>query len=634
MSLAAAPAPARFYRVYRFLAKPATKKDNDVLHEQMKLGGDYQRVLAAIESEKRAAIEALYLAEPEIAVVEAKLQEALADTTDGRTEAINGLSAALRRLRSAYAKTDAFKEKVGAVNLEYGPRPRAARAEFSAKGLFWGTYLVVEEAIDRARQDTPPWEPIKVRRPWESIAVQLQTGTPMVTGASLRSGAADTRVRLSPQSYALGERVEGFQVIGTPDQRNHAGNLRPASFQMLSLRIGGTGSGNRQPIWANFHILTGRGGSRGRKAIPRQIPDHGRVAWVKMVRTECLWRSVFDRQTMKMTVRPFERWEVQFTVEEAPQRSQPTGHGIIGVDIGWRRVDGGIRVGYAMTKRGFSQCIIPDRVLSKREHADGIRSVRDKHMDMVRAEILRYRQVLSGEGSPRYRDLRSDDTAKEWFLEATTTAHSWKRLYHFVKLARLMVEKEWKDGLVYGLHAWLAKDAHLREFEAGDRRRQRLQIRGRIQSWLAQILDGHDVLAIEKTIRVDKMRARATARSEGLRRAAVAHPEVPPGSLRTWAIQMATSRGLEVRQVNPINTTALCPVCRAVRKIEVALVVKCEACGYSEDQDMTAAREIAIRAADSLQLALDVDNANSPKKVRVRRTRKAVKATAPAGEAP
>lgn len=602
---------SKFFRVYRYLAKPASKEDNDRLHSQLHLAGEYRRVLAAIESEERAEVNAIFLENAEIADVDARYKEASQGQADNRAEQLELLGSERSRLRKAYAKTDEFKDRRKTIREKYFGRPKKARGEISAKGLFWGTYNEVEEAHDRARQDTPIWEEIKARGPWHSIMVQLPSNTKHVTGASLFAlgdVGSDTRVRVSPSFYPLGPRVDGFQTVGSPGQRNHSGHLRPESFRLLSARIGGEGPGNQTPIWINFHILTGRGGGRGKNSVPRAVPDHARIAWVRVVRTELFYRTVFDQATKTTNIRPHERWEVQFIVEDMAQRSLPTGNGIVSIDIGWRRVEGGIRVGYAMTKRGFSECIIPDQLLTKRDHADSIRSVRDLHMNEVRTEILR---------------LRTAPDTPEWFIETTKSAHLWFRLYHFVELGKLAQQNGWESEFVGALHTWLKKDAHLREYEAGDRRRQRLRIQGRIQAWIAQILDGHDVLAVEKTIRIDLMRSRVTADSESLRQAAVAHTEVSPGKLRVWATQMAVSRGIKVCEIAAHHTTSTCPTCRAIRKVGSALVVKCEACGTEEDQDRSAAREIAKRAVDALQEVLPLEAVPETAPTRsTRRTRK------------
>ena len=557
-------------RVYRYIAEPYTTADRATLLAQMRLGGDYRRARATIENGRRAAVAALYRADP----VLAELEDGLADAMRGDDRATAAaIASALSIRHRERSKSDEHRAGLVAINARGPAIVNATRRSMSARGLHWGTYMLVEDAHDRAANDLLPWDPLVVRGPWDTVGVCVRRADKLLDRDRMLSGE-DTRIRLSSAPYALGARPDRVHAeIAPPGWRGKAGNVAPSVWRTISVRVGS--APDRSPLWARLHV---RWDDRSTRPLPP-----GRIAIIKVIRTDTIYRTVVVDGVPRVV--PRERWEVQFSVEDEEARSSPTGVGVVGIDIGWRRVPGGVRVAYASGVRGYSECVIPDSVLALRERASAVQAGRDNHLDEIRAEVLR---------------LRGADGCPAWLRDATTHAHQWRRLGPWVHLARTMIA----HGHPFG--AELAdrlrrKDAHLREYAAGLTRRQRLQIRGRVQEWIAGVIDGHDVLGVERTIRIDRMRSRATADSEQARCAAVAHPEVSPGELRVRAIQMARSRGIRVVEVHPAGTTSTCPGCSADRGKCVDLVVTCDACGVSEDQDRTAAREIARRASSEVR---------------------------------
>jgi len=597
-------------RVYRYNCEPASAADDASLHRQLWLAGSYRRTLAEIESIERSVIAALYRECPIIRQGEMDLVEALREKQETRAAE---LALVLRVARRERSQLQEHKDKLAAIRERRGPLVRAARASFSKEGLYWGTYLIVEDAHDRACRDSKYWEPMTVSGAWNSIAVQIQASKKKEFKGSDLTGT-DPRIRISPTPYPLGPRVGIFASVGVPQQeKDRSDRVRPSRWRSLKIRTGSTGGGNRTPVWTTLHMM-----SEGRM---RPVPPEARVLWVKVVRTETTWQAVRTPEGPKMV--PRERWEVQITADDIQQRSAPTGEGTVGIDIGWRRVEGGIRVAMARTVRGFSELVIPDAVLQRRSAADGIRSVRDRHIEDLRAAVLTERRK---------------DEAPAWLVEATETTHAWRKIGRFVNLIKLMISHGYRadaasaEGtFVEGLTTILVdRDRHLRDYEAGLRRRQRLIVSGRVDSWISSVLDGHHVLGIESTIRIDKMRKKTPFQDEGARQAAVAHVEVAAGRLRLRAIQMAASRGINVVEVPPLNTSRICSECGAEREGSAELMVTCPQCGTVEDQDVSAAREISRRASAEVQagegILRDHGDSGAPEKKRpARRNRKAPK---------
>jgi Putative transposase DNA-binding domain len=600
-------------RTYRYLAKPESRLDEDLMRDQMRLATAYRRQLAKIENGLRRAISTLYRDVPAIAWREDKLDLAYRYRAAVRgdqirtkvwDQSIAQISAELKKLRAIRARSPEHKAALAEMR---GRRPvveRAARAIASRAGLYWGTYLTVEEAHEHACRTTPPWAMIKVRYPHDSVAVQVQAPR-RLSGGQLRR-AEDTRLRLEPDHYALGPTVNGYAPRGMPGQRNRRGDSRPESFQRLCLRVGS--GAHRAPIWTHLHILTGRGGSGGRaQRPPRQIPDDGSVLWARV---------------LAVRVGTMTRWEAQFVVNEPTRDVKPGGDAVVGIDIGWRRVAGGVRVALASTSYGaVRELVIPDVVLARATRADEIRSQRDRRSAWVREVLI---------------ERRGRPDAPSWLAAETEHVHLWRRsgrIVHLLRRARNDPTWPW-PWIIVGLDAWRKEDARLLDWEAQERRRLRLQVTGRQRQWIHEVLVDCAILGVEKTIRIDRMRGRATSDDEGARQAAVAHSEVSAGRLRAAAVQMARNRGIAVVEVNPKNTTRTCGGCGVVRDYENGkpLVLACSACGREEDQDLTAARVLQLAARAEIRhdvpSPLAAEDSKEDKKKRtispIRRNRKRV----------
>jgi hypothetical protein len=576
-------------RVYRYMAEPMTADNRDVVLKQFRLAGDYRRALAMVENGRRAAVAALLRADEGVANLETALVTANEET---RSDLATALSAA----RKARRATETYKTGLKEINDRVSPMTRAVRGAVSDKGLYWGTYLLVEDAHARAADGRDSWDPIIVRGGWDSIGVQMPRKTKLLTVDELRAGT-DTRAMISNFAYALSRGADHYATVAPVGYRNKGGAVSPPTWRTLKLRVGSEG---RQPIWVKLHARIEPGGARGRNL--RSLPA-GRIAMIKLVRVDTCYRTVLRDGVPK--VEPRERWEVQFTVEDEVVRAQPTGQGAVGFDIGWRRVEGGVRILSAYTAVGrFTTCVIPDDVLQLRDQASNVRSAIDVSLNSLRVEI----------GA-----LRDDPAAPPWLLTATATAHAWQRLGRWTACAHTFNQHGHPFGAT--LTTYLQQADAQRRLEAHNlTRRQRLRIEGRVRQWIAETIKGHDVVGVEQSIRIDKMRTRALADSEASFQAATANPEVAAGNARRWIKEMALSRGCTVVEVDPMYTTRRCGVCGNVRDASPDLIVRCDACHYAEDQDLTACIEIRRRAMS----APGMETAAAATK-KIRRPRRATK---------
>lgn len=165
-------------------------------------------------------------------------------------------------------------------------------------GLYWGTYLQVENAAKSMRKGAPP-----AFRPWhkrkDKIAVQFQGGASI---GDLLSGK-DTRAQLT-----LSRRPRAIPGTNRGDNKLQ-GNLK--------IRVGSQG---RDPIWAEVRLV-----------YHRPIPTQAKIKWIYLTRRPLSYGS---------------RWSVQFVLEaDSWQKPDLATEGYVGIDVGWRlRPDGSLRV--------------------------------------------------------------------------------------------------------------------------------------------------------------------------------------------------------------------------------------------------------------------------------------------------
>lgn len=562
-------------RITKYRAELASAADSAEVHHQLWIAGQYRRALAWMTNGERRAERTLFHADPQIVAAEAAL-------ADPECPDRNAVITRLRELRTARAKTPEHRAARAEIWGRRSWMECAIRAAVVARGLYWGTYLLVADAHARAVRDSHLWEDIVVRGSWDQIGVAITAKQPIL-GADF-VGGTDTRVRIAAQPLALDRSPGDLYGRLVESAVNRSGAVRPRAWRLCQIRVG-SGETTRIPRWVSAYIRTEAksGAAERQREEIRRVPSDARIVGVRLVRTDTVHCPVRSRDQGKFQMAARERWELHVVHHDVEARTTPTPDaGIVGVDIGWRRVDGGIRIGSAVGACGYSQLVIPDRVLNDGDRADGIRAVRDRYTDQARALIMSLRD------------------AHPWLVEHTEAIHAWRRIGRFVPVVNLIcarVNTHPIDGLGWvalTLAAWLGKDQHLREYEAGLRRSQRLSVQGRQREWVAAILRRAAVVGIEDDVlNVARMRQRGVT-PEDTRQAAVAHTAASPGALRTLIAQMAVSRGIRVVEVRP---KPVCSGCGAAVTPGAPPAVVCDTCGVQDDPNRVSAVAACAAAA-------------------------------------
>lgn len=473
--------PTRIYSYGALAPLDHTQKIDD----QMFFAHQYRNKLVEIELKRREGVnKILREMHPEVAELEAEAEEINArlkeveDAIDAgkaqsRSARVNpdlkSQASELRKQRKAAwaefkeAKKEAYADdvlqaKLKGVGESAYAAGRAERAVASAgKGLYWGTYLLIEDSMRGAGTGTPP----KFKRYTRegAIGVQIQGGM----AAEDALACTDTRLRIEATDH-------------------------PKRF-LVWMRIGSDG---RDPVWTRIPTL-----------MHRPLPDDCQIKWVKAHRFRI--GSQF-------------KWEVQFTItmpsqglrtcDRSPEsRAYPyhAGSGTVTVTPCYSRVDDGIQVASWVGDDGESgQLVIPDSMLNKNKFSDDLRAVRDVNFNMAIEVLSAWKKGLPcpstvadhvawlgsrlsdyvSRGGKRtflrgefeaWSNLRQDwfwpVAPSEWFAEATETLGQWRSPG---RLAAMIIK--WRDNRFAGdekiylaMDEWQQRDRHLWDYEANNR---------------------------------------------------------------------------------------------------------------------------------------------------------------------
>lgn len=439
-----------------------------------------------------------------------------------RTEA----RAKLKEARAFASENTALKDGSTAINAAAVLEVKAARAATEA---YWGTGGLHDRAAEaqRASKIDP------VFRRWDGtgrIGVHMQ---PPVSVADLM-GEGSRQLRIGP--------------VG------HRGRC------MLMMRIGSSERG-REPIWAYFPMV-----------LHRPLPPDALIndAWVQRHRVGTRWR-----------------WEVCISMRSQSFVAPPrlVQHAC-GVDIGWRKLgDGSLRCAMIVGSDGVTEEItVSANILGRLEHADSLRSIRDRNLTEVLVKLLA--------GIPTLPAL------PEWWADATESLSQWRSQ---ARLTSLVLR--WKDhrfagdeALLEVMDAWRKQDRHLLQWESHERTRALGHRRELYRIAAARIATRYAQVVVEDMDLREFQRIAEAGENSKNEQVAVQRAARTRVALSEWldALKLACqNRGASFVRVPPQYTTANCHVCGSTCEINaIVLWQVCSQCGAGWDLDVNAARNL------------------------------------------
>ncbi len=543
-------------RIYTYGLPLGPTVGADLVRDQMRLAHRYQNDLIQVERGRRGAVRAEIAGVADIVEIDRRI-EALAIELDATREGIQRVrQEARKRVRDPEAEErakelrEALREaraerKTAQVTLREDGALQARIAEINARahalakalrarcGVYWGTYLLVEAAVDAQRRGR--MDP-RFRR-WDGhgrVGVQIQGGMP----ALALVGGADTRIQI--------DAVDPRAWTGTRAER------RRYSRTTLRLRVGSDG---RAPVWATFPMI-----------MHRPLPVDGVVkgAWAQV-------RRIGTR----------ERWELQVIVEAeslgSPERAGPR---TAALNLGWRARPDGVRVAYVVDSDGHEEeILVPSDIGAKLDHADSIRSIRDREFDAIKVYL---------------RDRLAEIDAPEWLREELRHLAQWRAPAKLARVAwRWRAERFGGDeDLFAAVERWRRQDRHLYQWEASERERAIGRRRDLYRSIAARLTSAYDEIRLPDTDLRDLARRAAPEEEESQPAGARGNRHaVAPGELRLAIRQAAGKRGTRIAEMPAAWTTTTCSACGCECRWNAAEQLRhvCESCGAAWDQDANAA---------------------------------------------
>lgn len=206
------------------------------------------------------------------------------------------------------------------------------RSKASENGLYWGSYLIVEQAFAAAWKKTDVFSLVKYRS-WK------------------QGGYAGVQVQQAKRADSF------FRIEHREDPRT--GKKRRGTRYKISIRIG---TNKKQLIWSDpINFIMHR-------------PLQGRPTWAEI----CMhYRG------------EKEIWSINIICADVPERLDKANNGVVAIDVGWRVLeDDHLRIAFAtgVDEKEEEFKLGPEwRELSNR--ADRIRSHRDNRLDVLKIAI-------------------------------------------------------------------------------------------------------------------------------------------------------------------------------------------------------------------------------------------------------
>ena len=504
-------------RVYRYGLLAPDPESWARVDAQISAAHRYQHTLVEIEQRRREAVAAcerasgLAASDAYVTALKDELDVARqghsAENSDLRRRAITNTSVlaylraqlrvarAARKARRAEVRGDAaVQSRIAEINAEASAAVRAARA---ACGVYWGTYLVVEQAMSAAKSSPTP--PQFARWTGDgAVAVQLQHGLPVGDATA----ATDTRLQIDLNLYPVGQ-----------------GKPRPR----VRLRVGSAG---RAPVWAEWPLV-----------YHRPLPPEARIMWAKVVR-----RRVAARY----------EWSLHVTLDFPDTwRLEPHGlGGAVAVNLSWAHALPGsaaLKAGDWRDAMGRGGVVALDPAIrAALTKVDDLRAIRDREFN---AALAAARPFVAAHRA----------TWSEAHQQRTTHLAHWRRPARLAALAlwwrdhRVDGDEAWLGAL----EAWRRQDKHLWTWEVHARRKALGRRRDLYRQAAALLARRYDTLIIEA---LDLRRVAARPEPDDptphVAPAARQRVLVAPSEFRAALVHAMVSRGGRVVEV-PAAPTAV-----------------------------------------------------------------------------
>ena len=562
-------------RVYKFgLKRPLVNAP--LVEEQLFQGHRYKNSLIEIEIKCRDAARKVLLqredsiskykeastkARDSLRQAETELKNLRAETRRrADTQEMRAHVAALReRALEAYAAEKAARKlvelsKEAKTELDdiYNRAHQEILEARNSSGVFWGTYLRIEDAMDQSKRSIPlyvydrknhemvPGNP-QFRR-WDGtgmVAVQLQRGL----SASKVLECTDTRLQISL----------------LPRAETGSKNSQKRRFGTVRLRVGSDG---KKPIWAEWPLL-----------MHRPLPKDAVLTWAVITRTLLAGKD---------------RWELHLSLNtQDVNEYDKCGNGVVAVNFGWRaKSDGTRRVAYWKDSDGREGEFFEDaRVLGALRKVEDLASIRATSFNELKKLLKAQLAELS---------------IPEWLREAARYIDLWKGLNRPHKLLEMWKASRWAgdEAVFESLHKWCAHDRHLYQWETHSRDQALARRKDCYRNIAAALSRRYSTLLVDN-FNLKKTQEHKLPEDEEVEipAARLQQKDAAISEFRMVCKQAFKKRSGEVVVVGARMNTQKCEVCGCKEKWDAAALIEhtCSRCNTTWDQDANNVKNLLHR---------------------------------------
>lgn len=529
------------------------KARNDLWNRLVEIDRAFREKTASLLSPEDNPLETLR-AELKTVRDEIKARRKKSRTGKVETEDLRKKAAELReRIAIAAQSLRAHKERIKEANrhlLEEAEAERRAAVKEAVRTspLFWCNKEDVLASYEVARKRAMKEGRLLQFHRWTGegkISVRYQQGLKI---RDLFSGR-DTRLQVDPVPNEAWE---------SPNRSVR----RRAARTKVRLRV--TSGEDHRPVWVELPTVLHRP-IRG-----EQIQSAAIVRW-----------RVGDRFRHKLvlTVR---------IPEAVPKASGPA----VGIDIGWRKVEGGLRVAFWFDELGDKgELILPERLVWSLEKPAELQSVKDNHFNAAKTALAAW---LGCQRVP------------EWLVEETAGLDQWRNVGRLLRVLERWEENRFPgdEEMVAYLREWKKRDRHLRDWLCNLRDQAILWRREEYRKFAAALAKKYSVVFLEDfDLRQVQRKPAPESGTQGSLPADRQRVLAAVSTLRSAIANACRREGVRVVFVEASFTTLSCNSCGHTEKWDAAkwLVRICPKCKAVWDQDENAAKIILRRGLSKMR---------------------------------
>lgn len=550
-------------------------ENGSLVHDQMVAAHRYHNILIEIERGKRAAIRSITRESTEnIRQLEQKLLEAeqveekiakeirtqhsdMRSRFATQTDKEDLKNARLHKKECRKALAEARKVLKNDVDLSIKIeeiKEREKQLIHSARefcGVYWGTYLLVEDAIEASRK-IPLYDGVKDNDPkfvpWKrdgAVGVQLQGGLDVKDAFG-----TDTQIRIDPVD----------EKAFSDEQRSIR---RKMSRTTLRIRVGS--DSKKKPIWAAWPMI-----------MHRPLPKD----------------SLIKKATVHLKhIGPREEWSITITVDmSGVVVPSVQSSGAVSLDIGWRDMKDTngktsyFRIGKFRDENGkIEELKLDHQIIDAIHKANEIRSVRDDNFNQARSQLV---------------DWMTTNQAADWLVEETKTISQWRSINRLVRLV-----KNWKinrfDGdqdIYEALEKWRYHDYHLWSWETSQRTKSLRRRKENYRIVAADLADKYQTLVLEDFDLRDVSQKAEPDEADDNQRGRANKTLAAPSELRLALANAFSARKGKVETVDPKGTSYTCHLCGSYQNLDSTTHLHtCSSCNQTWDREDNATANMLNR---------------------------------------